>query len=823
MKALYFILLASAVFVVGSFAYAQTDAAIAGALADVSKLVGKPVATSAEAKGWCNMEKYLNACAEIGKKHKLYKPEELKKVDALLDEIKGNVAKTLAECTTDECLLKAAKELAARVAKKNPQLAAQLDLTEKKVAEQEQIVKAAKEVGIDVRSCREMDPDIASTEMLRACAKLAKHPAVQVSISPEAKKAAEEIDKTAALKEAFAKGTVQCGDNTIEGCGNFCLKPAAEARARGIAGIPAVCRKIAEQYFGEEGVRSLEEAYKGVGEAVDRCRANPEECGKRYELPVSGEPPVACPAVMPRTVACLPGQHLENDRSPSGCAVVGNCVGTIQFPVKIAGKVFTAMAEAVEGCKALGSSLGDTDRYWCADIWNTAAREPVPPKPPTVCPALPTVQSCPAGMKKAISYSSPECGEYYTCVEGPKATSSPQKPPVCPALPTVESCPAGMKRIVSFSSPECGSYYTCKGEKEPDVKPPVSQKEQVWNSRGLRSLIRADADPKRIEETRQACANVAPNSNVWFPKAGEYESADFGMPDVLQCKQASACKASEYWSGTSCIASGWDSESARKGCVQAGGIWEGGSSYCRVPGQSTTSTSTAPVPVGGMRNCFYSNASKNGASVGYTVWCERDYYNCHKGSQSGESISLDGLALGAPSSCESGWSSGSGGGTTSSECRSKTTQSSCSAIAGCYWYTGYSGSNYCDTSGSAAGGSSCSSNQYWNGTSCVNMDTSSMQSGCASAGGTWNSASNYCQMPNSGGSTSGGTCSSMPSMCYQQSTCTGAGHYWCASTNLCYSSQASSPCASSSAAPKSTFLGAINANFLEFLKNLIGQ
>ncbi|MEK7498667.1 MAG: hypothetical protein AAB611_02280, partial [Patescibacteria group bacterium] len=61
----------------------------------------------------------------------------------------------------------------------------------------------------------------------------------------------------------------------------------------------------------------------------------------------------------------------------------------------------------------------------------------------------------------------------------------------------------------------------------------------------------------------------------------------------------------------------------------------------------------------------------------------------------------------------------------------------------------------------------CSGGQYWNGTSCVNSTTTTCPSGewwytppgggagycqsqsaaCTQGGGTWNSASNYCQMP----------------------------------------------------------------------------
>ena len=34
---------------------------------------------------------------------------------------------------------------------------------------------------------------------------------------------------------------------------------------------------------------------------------------------------------------------------------------------------------------------------------------------------------------------------------------------ICPAMPTVDSCPAGQEKVVVFSSSECGTYYGCKG------------------------------------------------------------------------------------------------------------------------------------------------------------------------------------------------------------------------------------------------------------------------------------------------------------------------------------------------------------------------
>lgn len=83
--------------------------------------------------------------------------------------------------------------------------------------------------------------------------------------------------------------------------------------------------------------------------------------------------------------------------------------------------------------------------------------------------------------------------------------------------------------------------------------------------------------------------------------------------------------------------------------AQPGCAWYG--SYCggdvQTYGDSASST---------MSRCYYPEATINGEHPGYTVWCESDYQNCRVGDPSGASIAIEGLALGAPSACESGWS-----------------------------------------------------------------------------------------------------------------------------------------------------------------------
>ncbi len=291
-----------------------------------------------------------------------------------------------------------------------------------------------------------------------------------------------------------------------------------------------------------------------------------------------------------------------------------------------------------------------------------------------------------------------------------------------------------------------------------------------------------------------------------MPGAGTASSADFGMPDPAKCKAAAACTSGQYFDGTSCGStqnptpypgtggSGGVSGSCSaelsallgSGCHSMGNAWFDSTMINYVMPNTTQVKSCASAPISG---CSGSGQPVSG-----------------DGCPAGQYRNGAGTCVTAPPSCTSGqyWNgsacvtSSTSGGTIGSECRSQSSQSSCSATSGCYWYTGYSG-NYCDSSGSAApsggtGGSytscpsgqywngsacvttsttDCTSGQYWNGSACVNSSTSptptptssscgsgqywdsrtsscqSMQAACAEAGGTWDSAANYCRMPSS--------------------------------------------------------------------------
>ena len=157
-----------------SDAQAQTEDQIASALADLSEAYGSSVDTEEQAKEICSQEEYLTICAEIGRQNNLFDDDHLEQVDALLDELKGDLVEDLISCQNEECLLGVADSLAARIASSNPELVNRLDLTPEKVEEKRDTYTVVRnvgdELGVDYEICRNMNPDTASVDLLRSCA-----------------------------------------------------------------------------------------------------------------------------------------------------------------------------------------------------------------------------------------------------------------------------------------------------------------------------------------------------------------------------------------------------------------------------------------------------------------------------------------------------------------------------------------------------------------------------------------------------------------------------------------------------------------------------
>src|SRR3989344_4140465 len=264
------LLVAAGVFLASAFLFQTTAKAaeeeqIQAAIEDLSSATGQNITSGDQAKEFCNQEQYLDLCADIGKKHELYTENEIAQVNAFLNEVKGQVLADIKACQDEECLIQVANQLAKKVQINNPTLASNFKLTTTVIAQKNSVVQAAKEVGLNFRDCEAMNPDTAPVDLLRKCARLAKDTRVQQYIPEERRTLAAEFEDSGTFKlsEALAAGKYQCGDGTLEGCGNFCLNPTQGAS------IPPVCAQIASEVFGAEGVKQLEAAHQQVGQVKD--------------------------------------------------------------------------------------------------------------------------------------------------------------------------------------------------------------------------------------------------------------------------------------------------------------------------------------------------------------------------------------------------------------------------------------------------------------------------------------------------------------------------------------------------------------------------
>ena len=337
------------------------------------------------------------------------------------------------------------------------------------------------------------------------------------------------------------------------------------------------------------------------------------------------------------------------------------------------------------------------------------------PQVPGVCPSLPTVSSCPAGERKVVSYSSPECGTYYKCEPEIGAIQPPYLQPYPQPYPNPStqcdwsreyvkvSTNACMPRTncndttnSEYNTPECQGVRGSTGSFNQPPQPNCSvgqywngtscvasggstqasgQRQMTWNSLGLSSQIRNDADSARIEQLKQACANTPTGVNIWMPGAGDYASPDFGMPNPDKCRQAASCSTNQYWDGSACVTGG------------AGGTQTGGGT-----GYSQCSASLTGLLGSG---CHYMYNDSSGSRV----FCDGPM---SKSAKEGDTTATPG--------CSGG---GYGGGATA-------------CPSGQYWN---------GTSCVSSTATTCPSGQWWNGTSCTTSTYPTYPSGsqCTSA------------------------------------------------------------------------------------------
>src|SRR3989344_2239604 len=145
----------ASVFLLALNSQAQTssDTNFDSAIQDLNSATGQNFTTKEQAGDLCNQEQYWEICADIGKRHNLYTLEEINHVDDFLSEVKGKILDDIKNCSSEECLVRVASELALKIKTKNPTLATDLSLTTKIVAEKQAVIQAAKEVGVNFKDC----------------------------------------------------------------------------------------------------------------------------------------------------------------------------------------------------------------------------------------------------------------------------------------------------------------------------------------------------------------------------------------------------------------------------------------------------------------------------------------------------------------------------------------------------------------------------------------------------------------------------------------------------------------------------------------------
>src|SRR3989338_5741631 len=145
--------------------------------------------------------------------------------------------------------------LADKILREKPALARTMGVTRQAVNAAETIISTVKDAGVNLRTCQKSPEDL-SREQLIACVKASsnlssKEKAVGDYIPKENAKAAE-VQKMLELESSLLSGLYPgLGRVGAEEAGQICLKPGSESIAD--------CDRIAEKFFGAEGVKHLQE------------------------------------------------------------------------------------------------------------------------------------------------------------------------------------------------------------------------------------------------------------------------------------------------------------------------------------------------------------------------------------------------------------------------------------------------------------------------------------------------------------------------------------------------------------------------------------
>ena len=372
-----------------------------------------------------------------------------------------------------------------------------------------------------------------------------------------------------------------------------------------------------------------------------------------------------------------------------------------------------------------------------------------------------------------------------------------------------------------------------------------SSREQIWNSYGLRSWIRNDADTARIENLKQACASVTSNAwDIWMPEAGDYNSVNFGMPDEAKCRSWTPSSQSSY-SYSSHPSSAYSSY---------GSSYSSYSHSSSYPSSAYSSYSYSSYPSSAYSSYSYSSSSYTGScpndlanllgtgchymyndSSGRNIYCNSEMT---KSAKAGDTATTEGCSSGGGySSYSSAYSSYSYSSYSSaSSCPTNLLGSGCHDMGSAYFngamdqYVNYGGlavkncateyisgctiggsySSYSYSSYPSSAYSSYSYSSYSPASSASSYSSYDYSAACAQEGGTWNGS--YCQYSSAASSySSAAVYSSASYSSYDPSaSCAQAGGTWDGSACQMPNSGSSSSAAQNPAAAGWFLQGIIN-------------
>ena len=439
----------------------------------------------------------------------------------------------------------------------------------------------------------------------------------------------------------------------------------------------------------------------------------------------------------------------------------------------------------------------------CSSVTENYPRPIAEPFP--VCPAYAMPSPCPEGQMRQQASDAQGCLSYGACVaiEGyrpiditPKSCPSGQYMDgqgVCITNPTpITNCPTGQywNGLACTASPTtpCSSdqwwdsvTQSCKSSPIPTVGS-CDYSTQYWKASTSQCQPRTNCyDTTNSDYNSQECMGVRGSTTVSYgcgslitqatcqasPGCGWANGACGGNTTTN-----TSCPMNQYWNGNTCV------NSSTTGQCPAGQYWytppSGGAGYC----MSSASASSCPTGYHshGESGGFCMNDQENYSGTCYnsagtsTIACPQTTYTSSCPSGQYWYTPPSGGAGYCMSSSNTACSSGQYWDGTACVANSTTTYSTDPATgcaqAGGTWNASTS---YCQMP--TSGGTACTSGQYWNGSACVTTSTTDCPSGqywdgsacittsttntvdpgaaCATAGGTWDASTSYCQMPTS--------------------------------------------------------------------------